>query len=167
MGRYGNRRITIDALVASGTGVVAVMFFSLGRLQRAARWMAFLLAAAIPLGLLVGGAQPFAVGLVPAPWDKLAHMAVYAVLACAIGFASRRHGPSAMLIGFVGAPWTLAAYSVEGGHSKLCTIFKRMCLEDPALATTLLDKITDSLCVYASHQVRATNRQTDSEFRPT
>jgi VanZ like family len=79
------------------------MFFSLGRLQRAARWMAFLLAAAIPLGLLVGGAQPFAVGLVPAPWDKLAHMAVYAVLACAIGFASRRHGPSAMLIGFVGA----------------------------------------------------------------
>ena len=68
------------------------------------------------------------------------------------------------LIGFVGAPWTLAAYSVEGGHSKLCTIFKRMCLEDPALATTLLDKITDSLCVYASHQVRATNRQTDSEF---
>ena len=65
--------------------------------------MAFLLAAAIPLGLLVGGAQPFAVGLVPAPWDKLAHMAVYAVLACAIGFASRRHGPSAMLIGFVGA----------------------------------------------------------------
>ncbi len=65
--------------------------------------MAFLLATAIPLALLVGGAQPFAVGLVPAPWDKLAHMSVYAVLACAIGFASRRQGASAMLIGFVGA----------------------------------------------------------------
>ncbi len=65
--------------------------------------MAFLLVLAIPLALLVGGAQPFAVGLVPAPWDKLAHMAVYALLACAIGFASRRQGPSAMLIGFVGA----------------------------------------------------------------
>lgn len=79
------------------------MVFSLGRIQRVSRWLAFLLALAIPLALLVGGAQPFAVGLVPAPWDKLAHMAVYAVLACAIGFASRRRGPSAMLIGFVGA----------------------------------------------------------------
>lgn len=103
MGRYGTSRITIDVLVASVTGVVAVMVFSLKRVQRAARWVAFLLATVIPLALLVGGAQPFAVGLVPAPWDKLAHMAVYAVLACAIGFASRRQGPSAMLIGFLGA----------------------------------------------------------------
>lgn len=79
------------------------MVFSLVRIQRFARWMAFVLALAIPLALLVGGAQPFAVGLVPAPWDKLAHMAVYAVLACCIGFASRRRGPSAMLIGFAGA----------------------------------------------------------------
>jgi uroporphyrinogen decarboxylase len=58
------------------------------------------------------------------------------------------------LIGFMGAPWTLAAYAVEGGHSKLCTKFKRMCLEEPAVATQLLDKLTDSLCAYASHQVR-------------
>jgi hypothetical protein len=26
------------------------------------------------------GAQPFAAGLIPAPWDKLAHLAVFAVL---------------------------------------------------------------------------------------
>jgi uroporphyrinogen decarboxylase len=58
------------------------------------------------------------------------------------------------LIGFIGAPWTLAAYAVEGGHSKLCTRFKRMCLEEPALARTLLDKLTTSLCAYASHQVK-------------
>lgn len=57
------------------------------------------------------------------------------------------------LIGFIGAPWTLGAYSVEGGHSKLCTKFKRMCLEEPALASGLLDKLTDSLCAYASYQV--------------
>jgi hypothetical protein len=79
------------------------MVFSLERIQRVARWMAFFLATAIPLALLVGGAQPFAVGLVPAPWDKLAHMTVFFVLACSIGFASRRRGPSAMVIGFVGA----------------------------------------------------------------
>lgn len=79
------------------------MVFSLADLQRAARWTAWLLALAIPTALLVGGAQPAAVGLVQAPWDKLAHMAVYAVLSCAIGFASRRQGVAAMLIGFAGA----------------------------------------------------------------
>lgn len=57
------------------------------------------------------------------------------------------------LIGFIGAPWTLAAYSVEGGHSKLCPNFKRMCLEEPAMAHTFLSKYTDSLCLYASHQI--------------
>ncbi len=52
-----------------------------------------------------------------------------------------------------GAPWTLAAYSVEGGHSKLATKIKTLCLENPALAHALLDKFTRSLCVYASFQV--------------
>jgi uroporphyrinogen decarboxylase len=57
------------------------------------------------------------------------------------------------LIGFIGAPWTLAAYSVEGGHSKLCAKMKKMCLENPALAHVMLEKYADSLCVYASHQI--------------
>lgn len=62
-----------------------------------------LLTLAIPLALWIAGAQPFAVGLVASPWDKLAHMLVYAVLSCAIGFASGHRGVSAMWIGFVGA----------------------------------------------------------------
>ncbi len=79
------------------------MGFSLRRVQRVARWLAVALTLAVPLALWIGGAQPFAVGLVPAPWDKLAHMTVYAVLSCAIGFASGRRGVSAMAFGFVGA----------------------------------------------------------------
>jgi uroporphyrinogen decarboxylase len=59
------------------------------------------------------------------------------------------------LIGFIGAPWTLLAYSVEGGHSKLCIKMKRMCNENPSLAHALLSKYTDSLCVYASHQIES------------
>lgn len=34
--------------------------------------------------LFAGGAQPEAAGLIPAPWDKLAHFVVFAVLAALI-----------------------------------------------------------------------------------
>ncbi|MDO6388296.1 MULTISPECIES: VanZ family protein [unclassified Uliginosibacterium] len=42
--------------------------------------------AALVLGLMLlalfaGGAQPEAAGLIPAPWDKLAHLTLFAVLA--------------------------------------------------------------------------------------
>eukprot|EP01040_Poterioochromonas_malhamensis_P001951 gene1951-2085_t len=60
---------------------------------------------------------------------------------------------SVALIGFIGAPWTLAAYSVEGGHSKLCKKMKKLCTEDPVLAHRLLQKYTDALCIYASYQI--------------
>jgi VanZ family protein len=75
----------------------------LQRVQRMARGLAMLLSVALPLALWLGGAQPIAVGLFTTPWDKLAHIAVYAVLSCAIGFASGRRGFSAMAIGFAGA----------------------------------------------------------------
>jgi uroporphyrinogen decarboxylase len=58
------------------------------------------------------------------------------------------------LIGFVGAPWTLAAYMVEGRHSKLCTHTKRLCLENPADAHKLLTTVAKSVANYALHQVR-------------
>jgi VanZ family protein len=77
--------------------------FSLKRLQRAALWLSLGLVVAIPLAMLVGGSQPQAAGLIPVPWDKPAHMAVYAVLSCAIGFASRQRGGWAIAIGFGGA----------------------------------------------------------------
>eukprot|EP01030_Chromulinospumella_sphaerica_P025676 gene25676-25836_t len=56
---------------------------------------------------LIGRSSRFEAGPVAARGvrgqGELAHDEQAAVLACAIGFASRRHGPSAMLIGFVGA----------------------------------------------------------------
>lgn len=58
------------------------------------------------------------------------------------------------LIGFIGAPWTLAAYSVEGSQSKFCARMKQLCNDDPVLAHQLLIKYTTSLCNYASYQVR-------------
>ena len=71
-----------------------------------------------------------------------------------IQFLSKEVRGKTTLIGFIGAPWTLGGYAVEGGHSKLAAYFKRMCLEDAALAHSLLNTLTSSLCVYASHQVQ-------------
>ncbi len=49
--------------------------------------LAMLLVLAILFGLFVLGAQPFAVGLIPVPWDKVAHAVVFAVLAATLGLA--------------------------------------------------------------------------------
>lgn len=59
------------------------------------------------------------------------------------------------LIGFIGAPWTIAAYSVEGGHSKLAAKIKTLFYERPDSAHRLLDKLTESLCQYAAFQVES------------
>ena len=62
-----------------------------------------LLAVAFVLALLIGGAQPVAVGLVPAPWDKLAHGTVFALLALSLGLASGGGGWRVLLLAFAGA----------------------------------------------------------------
>jgi VanZ family protein len=61
------------------------------------------LALAGVVALWVVGSLPIAVNLVSAPWDKLAHAAVYAVLSCAIGLASGRDGARLIAVGFLGA----------------------------------------------------------------
>lgn len=55
--------------------------------------------------LFAGGAQPEAAGLIPAPWDKLAHFTVFALLA-----ALMRHG-----LGFPAVLAVLAAVLIGAG----------------------------------------------------
>ena len=63
-------------------------------------------------------------------------------------------GSAATVLGFVGAPWTLAAYCVEGGSgSKDCREVKKMMLLNPALLHVLLDRLTDALQTYVCHQI--------------
>ena len=61
----------------------------------------------VVLGILLGlfglGAQPVAVGLVPVPWDKVAHAAVFAVLAAALGLASGLRGWRMVMLAVIGA----------------------------------------------------------------
>lgn len=59
------------------------------------------------------------------------------------------------VIGFCGAPFTLAAYMVEGGGTKRFMEIKRLLFERPELAHALFDKLTDALVPYLEMQVEA------------
>jgi uroporphyrinogen decarboxylase len=59
------------------------------------------------------------------------------------------------LIGFAGAPWTLLCYMVEGKGSKTWDKAKQFVYTEPALAHSLLQKITDITIKYLVAQVKA------------
>jgi uroporphyrinogen decarboxylase len=58
------------------------------------------------------------------------------------------------VLGFVGAPFTLATYIVEGGSSKNFAAIKRMAFGEPAVLHALLDKLADNVADYVRYQVR-------------
>jgi uroporphyrinogen decarboxylase len=59
------------------------------------------------------------------------------------------------LIGFSGAPFTLASYAVEGGGSKNYTHLKGLLFRSPELAHKLLEKVARTTSVYLRAQVAA------------
>jgi uroporphyrinogen decarboxylase len=68
---------------------------------------------------------------------------------------SELRGTEATLLGFVGTPWTLAAYSVEGKADRECKQTKRMMLHNPEILHALLDHLTAALVEYASYQIES------------
>jgi uroporphyrinogen decarboxylase len=59
------------------------------------------------------------------------------------------------LIGFSGAPWTLAVYMVEGRGSKEFREIKQMVYRQPGQLHKLLEKITESVTNYLKAQVES------------
>jgi uroporphyrinogen decarboxylase len=59
------------------------------------------------------------------------------------------------LLGFIGTPWTLAAYSVEGKADRNCRKTKIMMLRSPAVLHALLAHLADALADYAIYQIDA------------
>ena len=59
----------------------------------------------------------------------------------------------AALLGFVGAPYTLASYIVEGGSSKHYTHVKQLAFSQPQVLHALLKVLTGNVIEYCKYQV--------------
>jgi len=59
------------------------------------------------------------------------------------------------LIGFSGAPWTLASYMIEKGGSKNFEATRRFAIEKEAEFSALIEILTDSIIEYLSLQIQA------------
>ncbi len=59
------------------------------------------------------------------------------------------------LIGFTGAPFTVASYAIEGGPSKTYKTTKLMMYREPDLWHAFMDKLSTALAAYITAQIRA------------
>ncbi|GAB4831766.1 Uroporphyrinogen decarboxylase 1, chloroplastic [Ancistrocladus abbreviatus] len=64
-------------------------------------------------------------------------------------------GEQAAVLGFVGAPWTIATYIVEGGTTRTYTVIKRMCHTAPHVLKALLSHLSEAIADYIVFQVNA------------
>ncbi|QEY31410.1 uroporphyrinogen decarboxylase [Synechococcus sp. RSCCF101] len=62
-------------------------------------------------------------------------------------------GNRAAVLGFAGAPWTLAAYAVEGRSSKNYAVIKAMAFQEPELLHRLLSHLADAIATYIGYQI--------------
>ena len=65
----------------------------------------------------------------------------------------REVGNTATVLGFVGLPYTLATYMVEGGSSKEFKEIKSMSYQSPKVLHAMLDKLADNIGDYAVFQI--------------
>ncbi len=61
--------------------------------------------------------------------------------------------PQKALIGFSGAPWTLATYMVEGQGTKTYNVVKKLIYTNPKLMHHLLQKVSDVVKLYLENQI--------------
>ena len=73
----------------------------------------------------------------------------------AIRIVCKHFGDRLPMIGFCGAPFTLASYMIEGGGSRNYVHTKKMMYSQPAAWDELMRKLVDVTSAYAAEQVRA------------
>ena len=64
-------------------------------------------------------------------------------------------GDKATVLGFIGTPWTLAAYAIEGKADRHCTKTKQMMMNNPALLHAVLSHLADQLADYVCYQIES------------
>lgn len=73
----------------------------------------------------------------------------------AIQWLKRELNGTIPVLGFTGAPWTMAAYMIEGGGSSHYTHIKRLMYQEPELFQHLLDHIRDVMVDYLCYQIES------------
>ena len=73
----------------------------------------------------------------------------------AVSLTKKELKESVPLIGFSGSPWTLLTYMVEGKGSKNFAEVKKLIYNDPKLAHTILEKLSDTIATYLSAKIEA------------
>ena len=73
----------------------------------------------------------------------------------AIRLTKEKLGGRVPLIGFSGAPWTLATYMVEGKGTRNFDQIKRFVYNEPEAAHRLLQKLADAVVDYLNAKIRA------------
>lgn len=72
-----------------------------------------------------------------------------------IRIVRRELGKNIPLIGFSGAPFTLATYMIEGGTSKNFLHTKKMMFQHPGVFSYLMEKLTEMVILYNASQINA------------
>ncbi|XP_002988044.2 uroporphyrinogen decarboxylase 1, chloroplastic [Selaginella moellendorffii] len=67
----------------------------------------------------------------------------------------REVGSGAAVLGFVGAPWTLATYLIEGRSTRTYKKIKGMCYENPELLKSILDHLANAIGDYLVFQIQS------------
>jgi uroporphyrinogen decarboxylase len=73
----------------------------------------------------------------------------------AVRLVRKHFGPRLPVIGFCGAPFTLASYMIEGGGSRNYVHTKKMMYSSPSAWDELMRKLVAVVSAYAAEQVRA------------
>jgi uroporphyrinogen decarboxylase len=73
----------------------------------------------------------------------------------ALRLVSRELGGKVPLIGFAGAPFTLASYVIEGGHSRHYAEVKKLMYGAPATFERLMDLLADTVIAFLLAQLAA------------
>lgn len=89
--------------------------------QQRLRLLAFSFFVLVLAGLFVGGHQPGSGNLIPSPWDKLAHFALYGILTilAGIAFGKISHPLLGLIIISIGGADEIHQIFVPGRHAGL------------------------------------------------